>query len=329
MSGNLVKRQHFVPRTYLKHFSESQGGEYYINALAKEKTKKEDIFRPNITSIALEKHLYTMPGKTIEQKMAIEKFYAEELEAHYDSIYGLLTDDTKESITQEERELIISTVVTMFYRTTIWINSSRDLMYRLFKQAYALCEQNGTDSFTLEGEKISIKGRELNEHVKEFNKARQPGMILTQLEVAMKLIKLRLANDTICIVKIEGEGQELFTCDNPVIARHVNPQSSGKRYAPFDPENKLTLPLDSKHVLILMPGCIKQHEHKIIRRTSLTPRIEKTVFNYLQMENSEKFLFGSKSALESYLDKKQETENPLSEEEQAMSLKDLIKKKNI
>lgn len=203
--ADLVKRQHFVPRTYLKHFSEQSGDKYFIHALRSEATHADRIFNSNITNVAFEKHLYTLPGETIEQQMAVEKLYSEELEVHYDSIYEILTDPNKTEITSQERELIISTVVTMYYRTTKWLNTSRNLIARVLESAYQLCEQKEVDYFTYENEKNSIAGKNLEEFTREFSKERQPGMVLIQLETAFKLIALRVLSDSICVNKIEGE----------------------------------------------------------------------------------------------------------------------------
>lgn len=321
MAVELVKRQHFVPRTYLKYFSEADDKEYFVNVLPAKATEKEKIFRSNIKNVALEKHLYTLNGETNEQKMAVEKFYSENLEQHYDAIYQILTDPDKTEITEQERHLIISTVVTMYYRTTKWVNASRNLMGRAFENAYALCEQTGGDYFTFEGEKFSITGKTAEEFTAEFNKNNQPGMILTQLEVALNLIDLRMVNDSICVHKIEGENLNFITSDNPVVASNNIPE----RIAPFDASNILELPINSKYKLVLMPECPPELRNKIFRRTNVSPfaEVEKLTTNYKQMQNSEKFMFGSKHALESYLLTKLESERPI---EKGESTKDIFRK---
>ncbi len=309
MSESLIKRQHFVPRTYLKHFGVLDGSEYLIYVLPKSETDKNSIFQSKINNVALENHLYTLPGETVAQKMAIEKFYSNELEQHYYSIYKILTDPTKTEVTNEQRELIISTVVTMYYRTTKWVNTSRELSGRILERAFQLCKQTGSEHFNYEGQKISIKNRELEEFTSEWNKRRQPGMIITQLEVAIKLMRFRLANDAIMVVRIDDEDLELVTSDNPVIAEN----NSLQRFAPFDPTNVLKLPLDSKHILMLMPENTKGLENVVFRQNVKKPfsEVQKLTSNYSQMQNSERFMFGSKGALESYLLTKQESERPL------------------
>ena len=319
MATDLVKRQHYVPRTYLKYFGKQNGEECFIDVLPSKSTEKEAIFNSNIKNVALEKHLYTLPGETIAQKMAVEKFYSDELEVHYNSIYQILIDSKKIEITEQERNLIISTVVTMYYRTTKWVNLSRDLMSKSFESAYSLCEQTGKDYFMFEDEKFSIADKTLQEFTTEFNKMRQPVMILIQLEVAFKLIALRMENDSICIKKINDENLEFITSDNPVVARN----NDTYRFMPFDPTNILELPIDSKHKLILIPDCKKEFRNRIFRLTSPFPEIEKLTTNYSQMSNSEKFIFGSKTGIESYLKTKHESERPI---EQGESNADIFKK---
>ena len=90
MAENIVKRQHFVPRTYLKHFSKQVGEDYLINVLPRLETNEDKIFESNIQNICLQRHIYTLPGNTVEEKMLLEKFYSANYESQYDSIYSLL-----------------------------------------------------------------------------------------------------------------------------------------------------------------------------------------------------------------------------------------------
>jgi hypothetical protein len=324
MASNLVVRQHFVPKTYLKHFGTRIKKAYMINALPADANEKSKIFEASTKSVAFEKHLYTLPGVTVEQKMAVEKFYSDELEQHYNDIYEILIDPKKNIITAQERELIISTVITMYYRTTKWVNASRNLMGQMFMRAFNLCQQTGEDYFTYEDEKISIKGKTLEQVTKEFNEERQPGMILLQLETAFKLIALRMKNDSIGVIKLDDGNHEYITSDNPVIANN----HESKHFAPFDPQNILRLPLDSKHTLMLVPECLKGQELTIVRNNTkgVFAEMEKLSANSSQTQNAEKHIFGSKYGLESYLDLKIESERPLKEGETTADIYRNLKK---
>jgi hypothetical protein len=324
MAHNLVVRQHFVPKTYLKHFGTRIKKAYMINALPADSDDKAKIFEASTKSVAFEKHLYTLPGESVEQKMAVEKFYSDELEQHYNDIYEILVDPTKNTITAQERELIISTVITMYYRTTKWVNASKNLMGRVFMQTFNLCQQTGKDYFTYEGEKISIKGKTLEQFTKEFNDERQPSMILLQLEIAFKLIALRMQRDGICVIKLDDGNHEYITSDNPVIANNHQSQ----HFAPFDPNNLLRLPLDSKHTLMLVPECSEGQELKIFRNNTkgVFAEMEKLTANSSQTQNAEKYIFGSRIGLESYLDIKIESERPIAEGETTADIYRNLKK---
>jgi len=324
MEGKLVKRQHFVPKTYLKHFGTQIKKAYMINALPADAIEKSKIFEASTRSVAFEKHLYTLPGETVEQKMAVEKFYSEGLEQHYNDIYKILIDPTKNTITSLERELIISTVITMYYRTTKWVNLSKKLMGRVFMQMFNLCQQKDKDHFSFNGEKISIKGKTLEQFTKEFNDKRQPSMVIIQLETAFKLIALRMQRDSICVIKLDDDNHEYITSDNPVIAN--NHQT--RHFVPFDQNNVLRLPLDSKHTLMLSPECLEGQELTITRNNTkgVFAEMEKLTANSSQTQNAEKHIFGSRTGLESYLDIKIESERPIKEGETTADIYRNLKK---
>lgn len=139
MTANYVKKQHFVPRTYLKHFANERSGEYYICALPKNAIKATDIYETNIKKICAKKDVYTLPGETIEEKMLIENFYSNNLENDYDNIYRILLDSEKRTITIKEKSLIVSTVITMLFRTTKLVNAYNEFEERDLDYIYSVC----------------------------------------------------------------------------------------------------------------------------------------------------------------------------------------------
>lgn len=320
--SELVKRQHFVPRTYLKHFGFNKGEESYIHVLPRLEQTPDKIFESNVKNVAVQRHLYTLPGETIEQKMAIEKFYSDELEVHYDHIYELLINPEQKTITDKQRELVISTIITMFYRTTKWLSQHNGFMNEVFRKAYSLCEQTGRKYFLFEDRKISIEGKSLEQLTAEFNSEQQPSMVMTQLEAASKLITLRINNfDGIVVSKLGEDGAQFITSDNPVSASNINHD----HVMPFDPTNLLKLPLDSKHVLMIMPNGERETKNTIFRNVQKGAMSEnqRLSSNYQQMQLSERFLFGQKTALEGYLSTKERTEKPLNAEELEQTTKKL------
>jgi len=321
-----VKRQHYVPRTYLKKFSTERSEEYFIKALPTTDCKEEKIIEINISNVCLQNGLYTLPGNTVKEKMLIEKFYSDNYETHYNKIYEILIDPDKKTLSDNERELIISTVVTMFYRTTKWVNLHNVFFNRVLEQAYFMCQQTGKDFFMFEKQKISIAGKTLEQLQKENKYENRPAQVLLQLQVALRLVKLRTIRDGICISKLVDDNSEFITSDNPVIYSNIN----GGHIAPFDPSNVLKLPLDNKHMLFLMPYSDKETKHLLIRNNLSDTMCfsEKLTSNYEQLKNSERFILGSDSSLKGYLATKEISERPLSKEEnlKLKSFGDLIQK---
>jgi hypothetical protein len=313
MATDLVKRQHYVPRTYLRYFSQPKGSEFYISSLDKSTPAEENIFGINITNVALAKHLYTLPGNTVEEKMLLEKFYSDEIEVHYNDVHRMLLDPSKTTLTDKERELIISTVVTMFYRTTKWISQHNELMERVFTQMFDLCQQYGKDSFLFEKVRIDIKGKDLQSFLRENKIENQPGQVITQLEVAIKLIQLRSVRDSIYVVELADAESEFITSDNPVICENVK----GGHIEPGDPTNILKLPLDSKHMLYLVPYGDASDKNMLVRRkvSGTMCEMEMLTLNYSQFHNAERFILGTDSALREYLKTKEATERPLTNDE--------------
>lgn len=327
MAQDLVKRQHYVPRTYLKNFASKQtGDEFFVKALPIDSPQLDKIFEINIKNVCLERNLYTLPGETAEQRMLLEKFYSDEIEQHYNKIYSLLTDPAKTNITPEERELIISTVVTTFYRTTKWINQHNDLMKRVYTQMFALCKQAGKDHFLFEGIKISVKDKSIEELLKEHKVENRPGQVITQLEVALKLIQVRVKSDNIFVSKLSDNDSEFITSDNPVVLQNLK----GGHIAPFDPSNIMKLPLDKKHMLFLMPDADEEARKLIIRHnvSGLFCKTEKLISNAEQFQKADRFILGDDSSLNSYLQTKDLAERPLSEDElkKMTSFDDYVKK---
>jgi hypothetical protein len=314
MAKQETKRQHFVPRTYLKRFAVDRDGQFFIKALPIAEPTQDKIREVSTRNIGLERDVYTLPGDTEEQRQLIERFYSDNYEKHYDKVYEILTDPAKKTVTDDERKLIISTVVTMFYRTTKWISSHNEFMKRVIHDMFGLAKQAGTDYFMFEKEKISIAGKTEQQLFNEFKLENRPAQVLTQLEVALKLIEIRSIKDGINVIKLaDGVENEFITSDNPVSYFRVGVNE----IMPFDPKNVLSLPLDNKHRLTLMPYADNETKNLIVR--SVYPEkmsySQKLTANFEQWRNAERFILGTDSGLKSYLSTKEETERPLTPEE--------------
>lgn len=313
MAKQETRRQHFVPRTYLKRFASQRGNEFFIHALSNAEPKEDKIFELNIANAGVQKDLYTLPGENEAQRQMIENFYSDNFETHYEQLYEILTNQDKTEVNAGERELIIGTVVTMLYRTTKWINSHNQFMERVLTDMYHLTKQVNKDYFMFEKEKISIKDRTLDQLIDEYKLESKPSQLMTQLDVAIRLLQVRGKADGIYVIRLSGNDHEFITCDNPVSYFRVGVNE----IMPFDPRNVLSLPLDKKHLLMLMPYTDDQTKH-LIMRTTFDGKMalnQKITSNFTQWRNSERFILGGRESILSYLATKEETEKPLTPEE--------------
>ena len=81
--------QHFIPRSYLKNFSFKKDDKTFIYA----KLRDGEIKQYSIRDICVEKNLYTLPVKDVENKFFLENFYAENIDSVYPEIFKVLVDD--------------------------------------------------------------------------------------------------------------------------------------------------------------------------------------------------------------------------------------------
>lgn len=323
--ANKTIRQHYVPRTYLKRFSSERNGSYYIKGIDKDLIHQEKIIEFNTSNVCLRKNLYTLTGDTVEERQIIEKFYSDEIETNYDTVYFILTDPKKNFITTEERRLIITTIITMLYRTTKWITEHNKVWNMALESIYNLCKQTEHNYFQFEGDRISIEGKSLQQIQDEFADKSRENQVKTQLEVAFSLIDVRL-NDGIFVTKLSGSDCNFITSDNPVVLSNIN----GKNIMPFDKDNTITLPIDEKHNLMIMPSREQSEKNLIVRHTMNERWSNFNVMgaNANQMENSEKFILGREAGIKDYILMRKETERPMTEIEkkETNTLKGLLDK---
>jgi len=305
---NETKRQHYVPRTYLQKFAVKRKKNYNINAV--DKNDLEKIIFPNVENVCLETDIYTLKGDTKEQRQALETFYSNNVENVYTEVYQTLTDETVTDISEELHHKIVMTIITMMYRTSKWIHFYNDHFDKVLEKMFSVCKQTDQDYFKYEGYKYSIKGKSLKEVQKEVNDRQKEIMVLTQLDMAFKLINIRKF-DGILVSKLSIDNQ-LITSDNPVILSNIDPG----RIVTFDPENMIWLPLDSRHILKIMPHSLSDGNHRITRTNhNGSISIAKMVGNNSsQLSASYKYILGSKKGLTEYISKKEDYEKPVSKE---------------
>ncbi|HLP51533.1 MAG TPA: DUF4238 domain-containing protein [Chitinophagales bacterium] len=296
MPNNEPIRQHYVPRAYLKNFAEWRSNEYYIHALPVADFKDDAIRSVNIRNVCLEKNLYTLAGETEEDRLIIERFYGQKFENHYGEFYGLLTDESKKNASESERRLIVSTVISMLCRTPHDLNNFNKSWDKVIEMIYTNCEELGTDEFEFQGHKMSIAGQTMEETKKNNKVLGKQTNVIKQLQNALNLIELRIQRDGLYVSRLD-ENYEFISSDNPVTM-----ESGAISSDLFNPNHILSLPIDTKHRLSLLPIAKETTKGMIVRNYSskTDSHSEALVANNTQDKGAERFLLGSENGLRHY-----------------------------
>ena len=148
----------------------------------------------------------------------------------------------------------------------------------------------------MEGKYVSIKDKSLEQLQKEFRDRGDVMRKITQLDIALKLIKVRLQKDRVVVAKITGSNGEFITSDNPVI--YSNPFTEDP--IPFSDTNMLQLPLDNKHMLTILPS--DKYRNVVTRMDLIDNETNDMVLasNYQQLKSSVRFIIGNTSALDKF-----------------------------
>jgi hypothetical protein len=288
-------RQHYVPRTYLKNFAtKNNEGKYILSFINAGELEKGNIKSASIDDLCVAKNIYTLDGKTSEQRMMIEEFYSDAYEKGYDSIYSKLVDERITEITDEDRRLIIGMTISLFYRNRSWSNFITNMFDDIFKRAIEMCDYSGHNSFIFEGKEINIDGKSAKQLSAEHWAREKSIAIIKLVQSTIQLLRLRLNSDGIHVSKIKNPNDNLLTSDRPVIV--MDPD--GGHIFPMNPRNFLLLPLDSKHMLALLPGCHSDYLREINR--SDDGYIGTFANNLQQYKSATLHLFGKEDHLKSY-----------------------------
>ena len=313
MANRETVGQHYVPRTYLKNFAEQIGSGHMINVLKKDAFSVDKIIKVSVANICKENNVYTLPGDTEEERLYIENFYCRQFESNYNTLYAILTNPNKKVLTPEERESVIGTVVTMFYRTTKPINDFITDYNTSIERAYAESKAKNLTSFTVWGLDFEIEGKSVLEVQMDYKMKIRQSMVVSLLNTAIDLIRERTAKDGILITKIVDDELDFVTSDNPVPYFNLENKAANSN----NTSNVLTLPLDNKHMLSLLPIADESSKLTIARRESkgTMALMDALIANHQQFENSERFILGSRQSLERHIKLKEQGDQVVTKEQ--------------
>lgn len=281
--------QHYVPRLYLKHFSEKRGKEFFVDVYDKESKRT---FNTNIKNICAEKDIYTLDedSNLHPDSFVFEKLYAEWIEPLYEKAYNILTNDKIFRITTKERIEIITGILQLYYRnshilTDTLIKLRSDIKNQFLNTHYE------NEGFTYLSKYFRYK--DWNEEsviqffVKELTKEYKEKHILETQRVIdyQKYAKFEVA-------KIIDNGT-FITSDNPLsIDDIINPTRN-----PLLKSKEFIIPLNQKYALKIFHDNTK--ELNLIYRIGI-PHGNANSINTTLDEQCIRFLIGQTKSFEQY-----------------------------
>lgn len=291
------KRQHFIPKNYLNNFAEQQDRAYVIYAQQKD-SKTINSF--STKDICVNKNLYTIPEPT-ENQFAIENFYADKIDAVFPEVYRILKDKSISTIDSENREKIIRTSLSLYFRTPKFINFQNQFFEEVITKAF-----NNSSKSTLIvifcDEELTINRDEVKQIIKERKENNRIQFLSQHLEFYERLVKSKMT-DNLAVYHINDDS-EFITSDNPVIIRPYadisDPNFDDSKYDsknvnPFDSLNMIHLPVDSKTILTILPS-IAGNSSILFQRMEIGI-VDVLVYNSNIETNAEMWILGSNTGL--------------------------------
>ncbi len=270
-----TKRQHTIPKCYLKNFSDS--GHDLFKKEKKANVKQEEVLKDLNKPISLKKATVVDDFYTVDSgndPMLIEtRIYAREIENRYPDVYNLLIDPHKNGFDMMERTWMLSCLLSLHCRTP--------KQFRLF-------ESTIPDSHAYEKDIIleDYKGAHLLKTFTKFMETHQFKRVI--------------------IAKIIGTS-EFITCDNPLlIIGNDNTLKNNSFEEQFNSENLVIIPLDKNHCCILTHARDKngtKADGKVfynkIERMDVDASFSNSA-NMLILESADKYYYGSEKYMKAF-----------------------------
>lgn len=283
----MKKHQHFIPKAYLKHFAHTRNNDTYL-VTGYNKLNKEIKRDYSINDLCVETDLYTLTHFP-EMEYALEDFFSKEIENNIPIMYKILVEDKQGTINPHEKDIILYTTLSMYFRTPKVLNQFSHFMSQLIFSV----NHEDIKSIKFMGHEISIEGKSFKDLKKEIKENNRINYFRTQLEIFLQFLEFK-KNDGIAIIELIGEN-EYITSDNPV--------EIGQEYIEnvtlFDAKNSIYIPLDQKHALFIAPKIDGIHQNRVFyRRDNFFQHV---MLNHMVYVNSERWVIGTKKGIEQFL----------------------------
>ncbi len=286
-----------MPRCYLKKFALSRKKSWFIDACDVSKTPPV-FFNSSIDNICIVKDHYTFRNLPGEEKRFLERYYSQTIESDYNEVYDALINPSVTKISENLRFKIISFVIAQFFRTTKFTKTFNEHWEKVLKMGYDMMQHHSTGTKLYfdnnnEGKDtfIDFEGRSLEAVIKDENEDNRERINIQSFFLFRQLTSLRL-DDIIAVYKVDSPNK-FISSDHPVHIKHP----------PFDPTNHITMPLDSHHLVAIMPVGdepmpVNSRGISRIRLRDNAARLRMLTNNLVQVEQCVQHIIGHKDAVD-------------------------------
>lgn len=288
------KRQHLVPKCYLKKFALNRKKNWYLDA-CNVKSKDQSIFPISINNICVETEFYTFTKLKEKDKRFLERFYSQTIETDYTEVYDILINPYKTQISPNQRFKIISFIICQHFRTAKFTNVFNSFWNNMLESGYNMIPQNSTEKkiYFENNSFIDFNYKDFDDVIRESTIKNREYINLQNYFRFRDLTNRRL-NDLIFVNKTTGP-HRFISSDIPVIVGGMV----------YNLNISIHIPINHTHSVSLYPLTEEiDIDSKSIFRTNMNDERSylQTLFNNsVQIEQCEKFILGSKQTLDKAL----------------------------
>lgn len=305
------KRQHFIPKSYLRNFADIDGDKAFVEVMNVNSGELKYPF--SLSNVCVSKNIYTLPRADEKDKYFIEHFYAENIDGVYPEVYQLLTDTSIVEITDGQREKILNTCLSLYFRNARFLDEkNNELDFWLDRMKNKVGAPEDARLFMrFGGRQYNFKRSEIAKVRDEIILNNRVDFIFSHLEEWRNFVKFKLKSCQITVSKILGE-VKLITSDNPVrISNHKR-----ENFDLFDHDNSIQLPLDQEHLLWISPNDKEVELNQIYR--GVRDKWFAITSNHTMQQDASEWIIGKKGCVTKYLEEDKKYNNFQPENLQAL-----------
>lgn len=271
------KRHHFVPVCYLKNFAriaenKCKKTKYFVSIY--DKMNDEEGINISVENICVNNNLYSLNSDKKEEIEYVENFFANTIEKDYPKFYKIITTNDTYSISMEERELIIITVLSLYLRNVFWLNNFNVFSNKLSK--YYCCLEKESIKYKLGDRIFSFKSKTLDEINFADKCSNRAAFVEVMLEMTYGLLESHYSD--LIIIQNCSPNENYITSDHPVVCKNIS--------------GSLRLPINHRQILTIMPNH-KNDFHDLSKLFRINSGLTSRIYNLFQFENANRFLISN------------------------------------